>query len=285
MPSPLVAEAAAWQPSPLVLAAALVALALYGRAFLRLRRRRRCGGARYWRLAAFAAAVLLGALALVSPLDGLAEELVSAHMLQHVLIADLVPALALLSLRGPLLYLVPPRRLARLVVRLAPLREGIGLLSRPLPALCAWATAIAAWHTPAAYEAAVATPLLHELEHLSLLVGGLLVWWQLLDPARRGALSPLARLGYAVALLAAGGALVNVLVFSGPLYPSYAQRATRPLGLSATADQELAGLVMLVEQWLTVGVFLAFLLARHPRALLFPGRAEARPGERHPFAV
>jgi len=282
----LLTASARWQPSPLLLAGAVIGLLLFWRAFLRLRRRGRIEHARCWRAAAFSAAVSLGTLALVSPLDALAEEeLVSAHMLQHVLIADLVPALALAALRGPLLYLAPPRRLLRAVARIAPLREGLGALARPVPALCVWAAAIGGWHVPGAYEAAVASPLLHDLEHLSFFLAGLLVWAQLVDPARRQALSPLARVGYAVLLLALGGALVNVLVFSAPLYPSYAALAERPLGLSAAGDQQLAGLVMLAEQTLTVGVFIAVMLAGRPRALLALGSAEARAAERHPFAL
>lgn len=285
MPGPLVASAG-WQPSPLVLAGAVFALALYWRAFLRLRRRGRVELAPWWKAAAFTAAVSLGALALVSPLDGLAEEkLVSAHMLQHVLIADLVPALSLVALRGPLLYLAAPRPVLRALARAAPLRQGLRVLARPGPAFCVWAAAIGAWHVPAAYEAAVANPLLHDLEHLSFLLAGLLVWAQLADPARKEALSSLARVGYAIALLALGGALVNVLVFSGPLYPSYAALDARPLGLSASGDQELAGLVMLVEQTVTVGVFIALMIATRPRALLSLGPAEPRAAGRHPFLL
>ncbi len=283
---PLPVASSGWQLPPLALALAAAALVLFGRAFLRLRRRGRPDRAPWWKAVALAAAVGAGLLALASPLDALAErKLVSAHMLQHVVIADLVPALALVALRGPLLALTLPRALARALARVAPLREGMATLARPGPAFAAWGGAIGAWHLPVAYEAALSHALLHQLQHVTLLLGGLLVWWQLIDPARRGALSPLARLGYAVALLAAGGALVNVLVFSGPLYPSYAELPSRPLGLTAARDQELAGLVMLVEQWLTVGTYVAVTVSAWPRGVLFPGSGEAKTVDRHPFAL
>lgn len=275
---------ASWQLSSPALGAAAVALLLFGRAFLRLRRRGRSDSASWWRLPVFAAAALAALLALVSPLDGAAEKLVSAHMLQHVLIGDLAPALGLAALRGPLLFLALPRGLLRVLARAGPLREGLRVLARPGPAFCAWAAAVGGWHVPALYEAALAFPLLHQLQHLTFFLGGVLVWWQLVDPARREALAPLARLGYAVLLLAVGGALVNVLVFTGPLYPSYAALSTRPFALSAAGDQQLAGLVMLGEQWLTVGTLVAVLLARRPRALLALGGGEAS-GRRHPFAL
>ncbi len=277
-------SASGWQLSPPAVLAAVALSVLYGRAYLRLRRRGRAGYAPWWRAAAFTAAILAALVALASPLDAVADELASAHMLQHVLLGDLAPALGLVALRGPLLVLALPRPLLRAVARLGPVREGLRILGRPLPAFSVWAAAVAGWHVPTLYEAALSHPLLHAIQHATFLLGGTLIWWQLVDPARRETLSPLARLGYAVLLLAVGGALVNVLVFSGPLYPSYASLSSRPLGLSAGADQQLAGLVMLVEQWLTVGVLVAFLLARRPRALLSLEAPEP-PAGRHPFAL
>jgi cytochrome c oxidase assembly factor CtaG len=226
------------------LAAAGVAIAAFAGGFRRLRGRGRGDLAGWGRAALFAGAVALGLLAVVSPLDAIAEhELLSAHMLQHVLIGDLVPLLLVLALRGPLLFFVVPPRLGRFAA-------GIG----PLPAFALWLVALGVWHVPAAYDAALASPVLHGAEHASFFVAGILVWTQLVDPARRRALSPWRAIGFAAALLFVGQLLANTLILtSHVVYPAYADADL--LGLSARADQDAAGLVMMLEQLATLGTF------------------------------
>ena len=117
-------------------------------------------------------------------------------------------------------------------------------------ALAAWGVAIGAWHVPAAYDGALAHGALHDLEHATFVLVGLLVWTQLVDPARRRRLSVGQRLALAGGLFALGQLLSDVLFLSGPLYPAYA----------SAADQQLAGLVMMVEQTVALGVFGALVL-------------------------
>ena len=75
------------------------------------------------------------------------------------------------------------------------------------------------------------------------------------------------RIGLAVVLFAAGQILADVLIFSlRPLYGAYAEQPERLLGLSPLGDQRVAGLVMMVEQLLTLGTFVGLLLlAQHRR--------------------
>jgi cytochrome c oxidase assembly factor CtaG len=104
---------------------------------------------------------------------------------------------------------------------------------------------------------------------------------QLVDPAGRRALGFWQRLGYALGLLVGGMALANTLILPyAPLYPAYANQADRPLALDALGDQNLAGLVMLGEQVLTLGTFAAIRLRRWLRAPLVVERTD-----RHPFAL
>jgi putative membrane protein len=51
--------------------------------------------------------------------------------------------------------------------------------------LVLWAAAIGTWHVPALYDEALANGTVHDLEHATFVAVGLLVWMQLLDPARR----------------------------------------------------------------------------------------------------
>ena len=251
--------------------AAVIGVCLFAQAFVRLRRRGRADHAPWTRPLVFGAAVAIGLFALLSPLDEVAEEqLLSAHMLQHVLIGDLVPALLLVAVRGPLvLFLIPPAPL-RGLARVRPLRATLSVLLRPLVSFAVWAGGLAVWHVPAVYDAVLTRPLLHDLEHATFFLGGLLVWAQLVDPARRGALGPNAKLGYALALFACGTAFSNVLLLRfDPLYPAY----------GSLGDQRAAAFTMMLEQLLTLGTFAAVMLrarAREPLALA---------ADRHPVAL
>ena len=157
--------------APLPLAAAAVALVLYAKGFVRLRRRRpTCASP--GQAAAFCAGVLVALLAVLSPLDGLAEtKLLTAHMAQHLLLGDVAPLLLVLGLRGPLaLFVVPPAVLAGggalAAARVSSRRAQAAV------ALSIWVGTMYAWHVPALYDAAVASPALHAVEHASFLAVG-----------------------------------------------------------------------------------------------------------------
>jgi len=255
-----------WDAAPLVVAGAAIPAVFFLRGWLRLRRRGRADRAGIDRLLLFAGGLALVILPLVSPLDGVAEtRSVAAHMLQHVLIGDAGPALLLLAVRGPLLAFVLPVAAVRLVAGNPRLHAAAGTLGRPTVALGVWIAAIAFWHVPVAYDAALAHPLLHDLEHATFVTAGLLVWWQLVDPAHRGRLSTGGRAALAGMVFFAGQALCEILLFSpAPLYSAYANEHL--------ADQQYAGLVMGVEQFLTLGTCVALLGA----SLLYP--AKGKPG-------
>ena len=122
-----------WTAEPLVLALAAVAAAFFAQGFLRLRRRGRADHAPWTRAALFAAGLALLVLPLVSPLDALGDRyLLSAHMLQHVLIADVGARAVLVALRGPLLFFaVPDRAPPRVPATRASLRRFAAWLLRP----------------------------------------------------------------------------------------------------------------------------------------------------------
>jgi len=137
--------------------------------------------------------------------------------------------------------------------------------------LAMWTAAIGAWHVPTAYDFALSHPAVHDLEHASFVTAGFLVWTRLIDPARRGKLTTQQRLAFAGGLFVLGQLLSDALFLAGPLYPAYVAQPHRLFGLSLAADQQLAGLVMMAEQTVALGVFAALLL----RGVTRPSRRRA----------
>jgi len=271
-----------WLFEPLVMALAAAAATCFAQGFLRLRRRGRADLAPSTRPALFALGLALLVLPLVSPLDLLGDRyLLSAHMFQHVLIGDAAPALILVALRGPLLFFTVPPTLLAALGHSKGIRRFASWLLRPRIALALWAAAYAGWHIPPIYDYAAGHQVVHDLEHASFIVAGFLVWSLIVDPARRCELSRGRRIGIAGALLAMSTVLSDLLLFSlRPLYPAYADQAHRVFGLSPLRDQQLAGLVMTVEQIATLGTCIAILLLpefrRRRRARPVPLAAPAR---------
>jgi cytochrome c oxidase assembly factor CtaG len=256
-----------------VIAAAVAAL-LFAQAVVRLRRRGRPDLAGWDRIALFAAGLGVTLFALIGPLDNLADEkLLSAHMAQHVLIGDLGPALTVTALRGPLLVFFLPAAILAPIARNTRVRAVLGTLLKPRVAFSLWAVNLAVWHVPYLYDLALAHQNLHNFEHVCWVFCGILVWTLLVDPGSHRRLTVGGRVALAASMFAAGMILSDVLIFTfTPLYPFY----HGAYGISALLDQQLAGIVMTVEQLLTLGICVALLLrprwshSRAPRLAASP---------------
>jgi len=237
-----------WRPEVL-----LVILALGSTYTLGWRRLRSAGhrrGAAGWRPVAYLAGLLALAVALLSPIHELASRLLTAHMMQHLLMT--MVAAPLLLLGNPLpssLWGLPRgwrRAAGRLLTRNAPVRKALRALTQTPVAWIAYVGTLWAWHLPAAYEAALRNPLIHDLEHVTFFGGALLFWWPIIEPAPRlhGRMHP----GFAIVyLLAATGqnTLLGALIALSErvLYPYYAS-SPRLFSLSPLDDQALAGGLM-----------------------------------------
>jgi len=258
-----------WSLNPLVLFVAAAAMALYARRWLAVRQGsspRSAHEAPIWRLCCFAGAVLVTLAALVSPLDSLAEQLFFVHMIQHVLLLDVAPILAILGFTRVIL-----RPLTRAV---SALERRAGPLAHPAVAVFLYVSVIWAWHIPAAYDLAVRHQGIHVVEHLSFLAVGFLYWWHLLSPIRaRMRLDGMGPVVYMATTKLFVGALGMGIAFAPTaLYPYYADHA-RVWGISAISDQGIAGLTMALEQSVIMGIALAALFIR---ALGESERAEQR---------
>ncbi len=240
-----------WGQAPTVVVPLFLTAWLYTRGVEALWRRAGRGrGVRRGQAAAFAAGMLALAVALVSPVDRVAESLFWVHMVQHLLLIAVAPPLLVLGApQAGVAWGLPPRArrgVARWWHGLGRVRAGVAGLARPLPAIGLHSVALWAWHVPAAYEAAVARPAVHALEHLSFVATAGLFWWAVLHP--RGSLRRVPGLAILAlfVMTVEGGALGALLTFSAaPWYTSHL--ATAPVwGLTPMDDQQIAGLVMWV---------------------------------------
>ncbi|HSM57779.1 MAG TPA: cytochrome c oxidase assembly protein [Candidatus Sulfomarinibacteraceae bacterium] len=234
----------AWNADPLLILGLLLAAALYARGLRALWRRAGPGrGVRRSHVAAFAAGLLVLALALLSPLDALSSALLAAHMVQHLLLMLVAAPLLVLGLPPVAAAWALPRspQLARWWHRRPLLRRAWRALSHPVTAWLLYAGVLWAWHLPRLYEAALLNETVHALEHAAFLGAALLFWWAL---------------RHARALSSAGGALFlfttalhsgllgALLTFAAaPWYPVYSI-APYAWGLTPLQDQQLAGVIM-----------------------------------------
>jgi putative membrane protein len=247
-----------WSLSPGVLIASALVGAIYVKRWRTVRGSRsprRTAEAPVWRLCCFLGAIVVALAALVSPVDALADQLFFMHMVQHMLLLDVSPILAILGLTKVIL-----RPVTRAV---HDLERRAGPLAHPAAAVVLYVGVIWAWHIPAAYDYAVRHPVVHVLEHVSFVLAGSIYWWHLLSPIRaRLRLDGLGPVVYMAATKLFVGALGMGLAFApATLYPYYAHHA-RVWGISAGDDQSIAGLVMAVEQSLVMGTALVALFVR-----------------------
>jgi putative membrane protein len=200
---------------------------------------------------AFSASLLTIVIALDSPIDEYADDLFWVHMLQHILLLTVAPPLLLLGRPWPRMWralpLRPRTKVARTLARsrwVAPIRA----LARPIPAWILFNATVIGWHIPAAYDATLTSGAVHALEHAMFFFSGLLFWARVIDP---GPLRPRlvwpVRIAYAASTMVVAWLLAITLVMvQHPIYGYYAALQTRPGGISALTDQQLAAGLMWV---------------------------------------
>ena len=249
----------AWKWNPALLLLCALALAGYFLAF-RLRGRPAYLGA--------ALVIFLGAL--ISPLSELADGyLFSAHMVQHILLVLIVPALFLLSLPGSV-SLPPP----------------LTSFNHPLIGWIAGVGAMWLWHVPALCNAATTLKAVSAIQTVSLLLMGSLFWWQVLAPRTDERLSPLSGIVYLFTACTACSVLGIILTFAPiSICPAYQQPIDRlgilalinsHWGLTSDRDQQIGGLLMWVPMCL---IYLAAILAQLAR-----WQSDSSPQPEKPYA-
>jgi cytochrome c oxidase assembly factor CtaG len=241
---------AAWSlPSVLTLVILLVS-AVYVRGWRAIRRTR----PRYfsgWRLVWFLSGMLVLWMAIASPIDGFADVLLSAHMVQHFLLMSAVPPLVLLGapvvpmLRGLPRWLV--RRVLGPLLRWRWIRRLGHLFLSPVPAWLLFNLVFLAWHFPVAYDFALRNEHVHDFEHLCFLGTALIFWHVVLRPWP----SRLRVNGWFVLLYLLSADILNTalsafLAFCNrPIYQFYIA-TPNPFHISPLADQVAGGAIMWV---------------------------------------
>lgn len=222
--------------APLELAPLLIAAALYAKRSLTLAEKGR--PVPLWRQLCFATGLLTIVIAQVSPIAHIGEELVIAHMIEHLLLGDVATLLMVLGLTGPLLQPI-------LAIRFF---DRMRVLAHPLVALPLWALNFYLWHIPALYDAAYGGAPAHALEHTAFIFFGCLMWMPIFGPLPKPTWFTAGwKVGYVIAVRFAGAILGNVLMWSGTvLYPKYAEGEAY-WNITPIADQSTAGVVMMVE--------------------------------------
>lgn len=232
----------------------LIAVALvYGRGWYRL------PGAypnapRQWRLTAFVSGVFLLWIALASPLARMDHELLTVHMVQHLLIMTVAAPLILLG--APVITLLNglPRPLVNGVVlpvlRCSSVHKLESAVSHPMSCWLASTAVVIAWHVPALFELALRSEWWHGAEQISFLAAGLLFWWPVVRPWPSTATWPQWTVPlYLFLATLPCDALSAFLTFCGRVvYPNYLT-SHQMFSISPLGDQECAGPLMWV--WVT----------------------------------
>ncbi|HLJ69505.1 MAG TPA: cytochrome c oxidase assembly protein [Chloroflexota bacterium] len=260
-----------WTFEPSVVAGALILAVLYwrGRQPLTVVRAGRASPITGWNAAAFYAGLAVVVVALESPIDSLSASLFSFHMVQHLLLIMVAAPLLLLGDPGVTLLRGTPLAARRAVLGFAARRiplHGLGRafswLRRPETVFIVFLADLYLWHWSWLFNLTLQNASVHLLEHLCFLVTALLFWSQVIDQrVLHPRLPYIMRAVYVLITAFASNVLAMYLVFTPkPLYPVYAHLASRPYGMTALGDQQIAGAIMWVPVLFLFGGAFAILL-------------------------
>lgn len=223
---------------------------VYLRGWFALRKTRR-EQFNHWRVCSFFAGLACLWIAIGSPLEALADELLSAHMIEHLILMSIVPPLVLLGLPvAPLLRGLPAvlrKWIAGPLLRAEALRHLGRWLVYPAVAWLAMNVGLLAWHVPDAYDFALEHEGWHDFEHICFLFTSLLFWWCVIRPWP----APRKPHRWAILLYLVGADIVNTalsafLAFCNrPVYAFYSDHPN-PFGAAPLSDQVLGAVVMWV---------------------------------------
>ena len=231
---------ASWDFEPTVIGGTILLMAGYYTYTGPLRRRFSLGPTvPALRQLAFYVGCIVMLLALISPLDGLGDEyLLSAHMVQHMLLGFVAPPLWLLGTPGWLVKLLLPPGLPQQI-------------ANPVFAFLVFNGVFWVWHLPRFYDAALSNDALHVVEHLMFMASAVIGWAPVLGAGFTDGTNPVSKFIYLVPSMFSCNALAALITLTPmQLYPYYGHAASM-WGLTPLEDQYVAGLAM----WLPGDMF------------------------------
>ena len=236
-----------WSVDPLFATVLLAAAILYGWGVARRVRDTGWRSVGPWRVALFAAGLVLTAITLVTPLDTLSRALLTAHMVQFFLLTVAAPGLLIAA--APLTTFRAVVDVERLGDRLSPkilgsLQSLWSLATRPVVVAAIDTAVLVVWHFPPLYEAAIRVEALHVVMMATFVASGLLFWRLIKQPTVAGRSRHLGLLG-AILGTSILGSVYGLVMFLNmvPWYPMY-HDTTSPWGLTQLDDQQIAGVAL-----------------------------------------
>jgi len=232
--------------SPVLLAFIVIVPALvYLRGWLRLRST--ANAIASWRAGSFLVGLILIWVAAASRLAAFDHELLTAHMIQHLLLMTVAPPLFWLGAPVMLFLQGLPRRVQAVAssgLAWQPLRRLGRSITHPAFSWLAATAVLVGWHLPAAFALPLHSGAWHVVEHASFLATGLLFWWPVIQPWLNVARPEVSIILYLFLATLPCDILSAFLVFCDRvIYPIYFS-SSHPFGLSALADQQCAGALM-----------------------------------------
>ena len=239
-----------WTLPPFLTLCSILALVLYLRGWRR-GHALRPNELPLWRAGCFCSGLLAFWLAIASPIGVFDDILLTAHMVQHLILMFVAPPLMLLGAPAvPLLRGLPRPLLQKMLaplLRSKSLRQITHSVLHPVTGWLALNLAFLGWHVPAAFELALHSETWHEVEHACFFFAAILFWWTVIEPWPSRPIWPRWRtIPYLLTADFVNTALSAFLAFSGRVfYPSYSD-APRLFTLSPLNDQIAAGAFMWV---------------------------------------
>lgn len=207
-----------------------------------------------WRPVSYIAGLLVIGLALVSPIDVLVQQLFFVHMIQHLLLIMLAPPLLLLPNPMPFLLWGLPNTLRRPIGRAIgsvlnkQSRTGSLIRSATTPGVIylLFVIVVFGWHDPNLYNAALRSDFVHDVEHITFFLSGMLFWWQVIGagPVIHKQFGQIGRIAFSLAAIPPNMVLGIVLAFTPTVIYTFYNDVPRLLNMSPLADQQLSGMIM-----------------------------------------
>lgn len=242
---------------------AIIVLGVYLRGVRKWKRRSRPHSR--WRTASFVSGSIVVLIALMSPLDLLAERYFLLHQIQHILLRMVGPVLIMLGAPvTPILRGLPESTRAAIVrplVTSARIRVAYGVATHPVIMVGGFVGIFVFWLIPGPHDMSVNNSWIHLFMHGTLFGISMLFWWEIIDPKPRRS-----RMHYGARSLVLGlVAIPNTVVSAGitfadsVLYSAYDQVGMTWV-LEPIIDQQAGGVVgwLVVDMMSVVGIGIVF---------------------------